>query len=227
MQKRVSMKIKICGIKYQDNLEAIAAFQPDYLGFIFYPKSKRFMAEELQSEKVIAATTEIQRVGVFVNEPIPSLLKAAKTFDLSVLQIHGDESPAYLQELQLLLEHYPKPLKVVKAFGVAEDFDFNELEAYKPFVDYFLFDTKTKAYGGSGKQFNWSILEQYDNEKPLWLSGGIGVEELEEVAQLKDLNLHLIDMNSRLELKPGLKDINKTKQAIEKIRELSVQPKKK
>lgn len=200
MSGKADIKLKICGMKKPDNLQAVAALQPDYLGFIFYPKSKRYMAGSLSPEQVQALPASIRRVGVFVNAEPEFILRQAKAYGLQLLQLHGDESPADCRELQ------GKGYEIIKAFGLNEGFDFSELIAYTPFVDYFLFDTKGPAYGGNGITFNWSVLEQYDQPKPFFLSGGIGLEEVKDLPRLKGFPPFAIDVNSRFETEPGLKN---------------------
>lgn len=200
MPEKAAIKLKICGMKIPDNLQAIAALQPDYLGFIFYPESKRYMAEALTPEMVRALPTSIQRVGVFVNADTAYILRQAKVYDLDFLQLHGDESPEDCELLQ------GKGYQLVKAFGLDQDFDFEQLKRYAKVVDFYLFDTKGLAYGGNGKTFDWTILEQYDQHKPFFLSGGIGLEEIKELEKLKGMRLHALDVNSRFELEPGLKN---------------------
>lgn len=198
--------LKICGMKFPDNLQEVARLEPDYLGFIFYPKSKRYMADTLSPEVVKALPSSIRRVGVFVNAETADVLGQAAAYGLDVLQLHGDESPEQCAALQ------GNGYTIVKAFGVNEGFDFQSLLAYAPVVDYYLFDTKGPSYGGHGIPFDWSVLEKYDKHKAFFISGGIGLEELEGVISLKELPLYAIDVNSRFETEPGLKDINLLKQ---------------
>lgn len=189
-------------MKIPDNLQAISALQPDYLGFIFYPKSKRYMAGSLTPEMVRALPASIQRVGVFVNADPVHVLRQAKLFDLDMLQLHGDESPEDCELLQ------GKGYQLVKAFGLNQNFNFEQLKRYASVVDFYLFDTKGPAYGGNGKVFDWTILAQYDQHKPFFLSGGIGLEELKELEKLQGMRLHALDVNSRFELEPGLKNVD-------------------
>lgn len=195
------IKLKVCGMKQAANLQEIAALAPDYLGFIFYPKSKRYMADTLSPEQVQALPSGIRRVGVFVNADTDYILRQAKDYGLQIIQLHGDESPEQCAALQ------GKGLVLVKAFGLNDDFNFDQLKPYEPFVDYYLFDTKGPAYGGNGTVFNWSVLEQYDQHKPFFLSGGIGLEEISELNQLQGMNVHALDVNSRFEIEPGLKKV--------------------
>lgn len=193
--------LKICGMKYPDNLQAVAALQPDYLGFIFYPKSKRYMADTLAAGLVRSLPASIRKVGVFVNAETGYILEQAAAYNLDVLQLHGDESTEDCAALQ------GRGYTIVKAFGVNQDFDFESLKSFAPVVDYYLFDTKGPAYGGHGITFDWQVLQKYDKHKAFFLSGGIGLEEVEGMKELADFPIQAIDVNSRFELEPGLKNI--------------------
>lgn len=208
-----AFRLKICGMKYPENLQEVVALQPDYLGFIFYPKSKRYMADTLSPEVVRALPASIHKVGVFVNADTAYVLEQAKAYDLQQLQLHGDESPEQCAALQ------GRGYVVVKAFGVDQEFDFEQLKAYAPVVDYYLFDTKGPAYGGHGITFDWSVLQRYDKHKPFFLSGGIGLEEVEGLRELKDFPLYALDVNSRFEEEPGLKNTGKLQQLQQQLRQ--------
>lgn len=206
-------RLKICGMKYPDNLQAVAALEPDYLGFIFYPISKRYMVDSLSPEMVQALPESINRVGVFVNADTEYILKQAQVYGLQQLQLHGEESPEQCAALQ------GRGYRIVKAFGVDKDFAFEQLKPYAPVVDYYLFDTKGPAYGGHGITFDWTVLQHYDKHKPFFLSGGIGLEEIEGISGLKDFPLHALDVNSRFEEEPGLKNAGMLQQLQEKLRQ--------
>lgn len=193
------------------NIEDILALQPDYLGFIFFEKSKRNVGEQLDKNLLKNFPTTTQKVGVFVNATVDFILKKIEQYDLQVAQLHGEESPAFCQLIRT-------KAKVSKVFSVGETFDFQQLEPYKPYCDYFLFDTKGKEKGGNGTVFNWEILKQYDNEIPFFLAGGLSLENIESIQQLKGLNLHAIDVNSKFEIEPALKNVGKVRQLIDKIR---------
>ncbi|MBB6269910.1 phosphoribosylanthranilate isomerase [Pedobacter cryoconitis] len=195
----MSIKLKICGMKVPANIAEVIALQPDYTGFIFYPGSKRFIADPdpLLIRNIPAA---IKTTGVFVNEELEKVKSAILKYDLKAVQLHGHESADYCAALKGHAE-------VIKAFGIDADFDFSKLDAYIAQVDYFLFDTQTPDHGGSGKTFSWQLLKHYKNETPYFLSGGIGIEQLAELENIKDERLYAIDVNSRFELSPGLKDI--------------------
>ena len=201
-------------MKYKDNIKSVAGLQPDYLGFIFYDKSKRSFQGEIPS-----ISNDIQKVGVFVNAEESLIDNMIHTYQLDALQLHGDESALYCAKLK---ETYGSDILIIKAFSMSDDFDFNQLNAYMKYCDYFLFDTKGKDRGGNGTLFDWNILEQYQLEKPYFLSGGIGPASLEPLKQfLKKpvANLcYAIDVNSRFESEPGMKKIEELKEFIDLIR---------
>jgi phosphoribosylanthranilate isomerase len=200
------MKIKVCGLKHPENIEAVAALQPDYMGFIFYGKSPRYMAG-LPVDALRAIPASIQKTGVFVNESAENIEKLVAEYGFDAIQLHGDESPEFCAA-------FKGRVTVIKAFGLNEDFDFEQLKDYANNVDLFLFDTKTKEYGGSGKTFDWKILDQYKLEVPFFLSGGIGPENIAEVKNITHPQFYGVDLNSRFEIEPGLKNIEKLQQAF-------------
>jgi phosphoribosylanthranilate isomerase len=203
------MKLKVCGLKYKENIEQVATLQPDYIGFIFYPQSKRFVGEDFQMPVI---SPEIKKTGVFVNASLDYVKAKVEQYKLDMVQLHGDETPGYCEQMRPFV-------KVMKVFGIDEHFDFKVLESYKNCCDYFLFDTKTSEYGGSGQQFNWDVLKKYDNSVPFFLSGGIDLKNISNL-QLTTYNLQpfAIDVNSKFEIEPGLKDIDKLKQLISKTK---------
>lgn len=208
----MAIQIKICGMKFLENIYEIALLQPDYMGFIFYEKSPRNFENDIP-----ALDKSIKKVGVFVNVSLEEIEEKVKQYELDYVQLHGDESPDFCD----LLQH--KKLKVIKAFSIDNQFNFNILNKYNNYCDYFLFDTKGTKYGGNGITFDWSVLENYHLDKPYFLSGGIGTENIEEVKSfLKNdfsKNCIAIDCNSKLELSPGLKSTEKTKQLINAFKE--------
>lgn len=211
--KMTRLKWKVCGLR--DNVEEVSTLEPDYLGFIFYPKSPRFVGEDFRLSDSISQTSE--KVGVFVNASTDFVEDTVRKFALDFAQIHGDESADYCKDLS------DRGLKVIKAFQVDKEFDFAALDEYEPVVDYFLFDTKTSHYGGSGSAFDWSILRKYVLEKTYFLSGGIGLDNLEELRQVDLSKVRAVDVNSKFEVRPGLKSIEKLeelKDALERVKKL-------
>jgi len=202
------IKLKVCGMRDDDNILAVADVQPDYMGFIFYPQSPRFVGDDFQF--LFQVPSSIKKVGVFVNASSEEMQRQVKRLRLDYLQLHGDESASQCEELK------KSGFKVIKAFSVGDDFDFDVTKQYQPFVNFFLFDTKGKYYGGNARTFDWSILEKYDQKVPFFLSGGISPYNAADVEKLKDMNVHAVDVNSGVEINPGLKDVVKI-DAIKKI----------
>ena len=206
------IKIKVCGMREHENIMQLCELKPDYIGFIFYPKSKRFIGKRIPSTILEVIPPEIKKVGVFVNENPNNLIGKAQVNNLDYVQLHGDETPRYCQNIKEL------NIKIIKAFSIKDQFQFTTLNKYKSYCEFFLFDTFTPEYGGSGNKFNWKILESYTNDLPIFLSGGISLNEVDEIKNLNDLNIHAVDINSKFEVEPGLKDINKIQQFIKAIR---------
>ncbi len=202
-------KLKVCGMKYSNNIQAIAALAPDYMGFIFYPKTKRYVGE--LDELLLKDLGKTKKVGVFVNASLEEIVEKVKRYGFDYVQLHGNEQAEFCKAVK------EKGIAVIKAFQVDDAFDFEQLNAYKPYCEFFLFDTKSEGYGGAGKSFNWELLKKYDNEIPFFLSGGIGLENVEEIKKLAGLNIHAIDINSRFETEPALKDEEKIKEFIKLI----------
>lgn len=194
-----------------ENINTIATLNLDYLGFIFFPKSKR-NAELFLDEKVFANIPQrIKKVGVFVDASIEYIEKIASKFPLDVLQLHGNESVEFCS-------YFKSKYEVIKVFSVDNSFDFKELQKYNQVVDYFLFDTKTELKGGSGQKFDWNLLISAPIEKPFFLSGGISVDDIEVIKTMSTEMLYALDVNSKFEIEPGMKDIEKTKNLIAKIK---------
>ncbi|RZK81266.1 MAG: phosphoribosylanthranilate isomerase [Pedobacter sp.] len=200
-------KLKICGMKIPENIKRVSDLQPDYMGFIFYSGSKRYV-EDLPPAQLLDLPEGVKRVGVFVDETLDEVVRIKENYHLQGLQLHGNETPIYCMSLKSKLSD---DTLIIKAFGVDEDFDFASLSSYQGMVDYFLFDTQTPDHGGSGRTFNWQLLEHYTLNVPYFLSGGIGPEQVEELRKIDDDRLYAIDVNSRFETEPGLKDIDKLK----------------
>ncbi len=203
----INPKVKVCGMRNLDNIRELVKLKPDYIGFIFYDKSPRYIGKKIDAEILDAIPPSIKKVGVFVNAPEREMKNIIVQNGLNMVQLHGKESPKMCQMMRL------GGIEVIKAFSVDESFDFQSIKSYQEGCGYFLFDTKTPNYGGSGKQFNWSLLDQHTFTKPVFLSGGIGVEDAEKIVQLNNKDIKVIDINSRFETEPGLKDI----EAIQKF----------
>ena len=210
------LKIKVCGMRTPENISGVAFAFPDYLGFIFYPKSKRFVGFEPLSDVLSIIPDSVKKVGVFVDEAPEKVFEIYRNWNLNVIQLHGNETPEYCQQIQ------DSGITVFKAFSVDDQFDFEILNAYSGVCDYFLFDTKGRLPGGSGKKFNWQLLENYKCDVPFFLSGGIGPEDIDTIRQFSHPKLFGIDINSGFEISPGLKDVEKVKNFISGIRSKSV-----
>ncbi len=199
-----TVNIKVCGMTQLDNIAQVESLAPTYIGFIFYDKSPRNVQLNLfKGEK------SSKRVGVFVNANLMFIEQKIADFNLDVIQLHGDESVAFCKVCKEQFDG----IELWKVFGVGNHFNFDPLKEFVPFVDAFLFDTKTKARGGSGKVFNWQVLKDYPFNTPIIISGGIGIEQIESLKSLLecDLPIKTIDVNSRFELSPGIKDYKKLK----------------
>ena len=193
-----------------ENIRVVEALGIDLMGFIFWPKSKRYV-----SEKPAYLPQKCKRVGVFVDEDIDQVKRIAEDYALDFIQLHGSESPAYIFQLG--------GLHVIKAFNIATAEDLEHTKPYDGLVDYFLFDTKATLPGGSGQQFDWNVLEAYNGAMPFLLSGGIGPDDAERVKSYYHPKCAGIDLNSRFEIAPGLKDVNTMRSFIREIREIRVQ----
>ena len=192
------MKLKVCGMREVKNIKSVLALKPDLMGFIFYPKSKRFV-DALSLRDIDFGTT--QKVGVFVNEKLDSLTEKVKKFDLDYVQLHGDESPSYLAAVKYL------GVKVIKVFRILDQLPIDQILAFEQEADYFLYDTLSLEYGGSGKNFQWNILNESPSSKPFWLSGGVSIESLKALGLIDHPGLTGIDVNSKFEDQPGMKNI--------------------
>ena len=206
------MRLKICGMREAENIRQLLALQPDYMGFIFYEKSSRFVGEELEEELLKSFQFTTRKVGVFVNPTVAYILEMYKKYELDYVQLHGEELPDFCKHLK------HKGVNIIKAFSVDEDFNFGKLQNFKPYCDFFLFDTKGEKRGGNGTSFDWSILNKYDNEKPFFLAGGIDLENVHNALEIKGLKIHSLDVNSKFEISPALKDINKIEELMSIIK---------
>lgn len=197
------LKLKICGLLDAENIREISALRPDFQGFIYYGKSPRFAGDEPP-----IAAANAKRVGVFVHEAKEKICEIVKRDRLDLVQLHGGEPPALAKAL------VEAGVSVMKVFSVDKDFDFNSVKAFIPYAQYFLFDTKTHGYGGSGKTFDWTLLNQYACSTPFFLGGGLSPENIHEVAQIENLSFYGVDVNSGVEDSPGYKNISKLKELI-------------
>lgn len=194
------MKLKVCGMKYQDNIEAVASLQPDFLGFIFHEESPRHFEEAIPD-----LPKSIHKVGVFVDKTVEFITNQIEKHKLSAIQLHGHESPEMCRILK------STNAKIIKVFSIKDTFDFSVLTPYEEVCDYFLFDTKGKLPGGNGYTFNWDVLTDYPSTKPFFLSGGIGLNQIEKLKEFQTSETSkycfAIDVNSKFEIEAGLKNI--------------------
>ena len=198
------MKLKVCGMKSENNMLDVAELQPDYMGFIFYEKSPRNLNTEIPE-----LPEDIKKIGVFVNAKLDFIVHKIEKHNLQGVQLHGDESPEFCEQLRAY------EIIIIKVFSIKNQFDFKILEPYEDVCDYYLFDTKGKEPGGNGYTFNWNVLKKYPSSKSYFLSGGIGPETMDALLLfLKRPESDLcctLDLNSKFETASGFKDIKKLK----------------
>jgi len=206
------MLIKVCGITEKMNMIRLGALEPDLMGFIFYRHSARYMREFLKPDDMDQLTSEIPKTGVFVNSSLDEVRQTARLYKLNYIQLHGYEPPEFCKFLM------DEGLQVIKAFGLNKNFDFSLLKDYIDYTRYFLFDTSSEKFGGSGEKFNWDILRNYDLGQPFILSGGIGPDDAQSLFSFEHAAFAGIDLNSRFEDYPGIKNIEKLKHFMEIIR---------
>ncbi|NGM60379.1 phosphoribosylanthranilate isomerase [Sphingobacterium sp. SGG-5] len=202
-----ALKIKVCGMTQPANIAAVAALPIDYMGFIFYPKSARF----IDRPNTGSVGHTIKKVGVFVNETADHIAQKVAESGIDAVQLHGNESVELCANLQ------KQGLEVIKAFGIDENVNWSAIAPYLAVADYFLFDTKSPQHGGTGQTFDWKKLKEYPYKKPYFLSGGLSLENIQEAATFNDKRLIGLDLNSKFETAPGLKNIETLTQALKII----------
>lgn len=207
----MSVKVKICGMTNIDNISKILFLEPDYLGFILWPKSPRCVAGKLNPDMLSIIPSTVKRVGVFVDASETEVRDAIAAYGLTAVQLHGHERPRFCAQIKDL------GVEVFKAFHIEDSHDFDSVWDYTEVVDYYLFDTKTPAMGGSGASFDWQLILRQPLRTPWILSGGIGPDNVVDAAQS---GAAIIDLNSRFETEPGVKDYDSLRLALEKVRAL-------
>ena len=195
------LKLKVCGMRNAQNIEELLDVHPDFIGLIFHENSPRNISEPL----MVNLAENIKRVGVFVNKTENFIVEKIKNYNLSYVQLHGSESPEFCKNLKAL------GIKIIKAFNIHNDFDFDLLKEYVTYCDYFLFDAFGKNSGGNGITFNWKLLDKYSGSIPFLLSGGIDNTMAKEIKKINHKMLVGLDINSKFEIEPGLKNIDKIK----------------
>lgn len=222
------MIVKVCGMRDAGNIREVAAAGADWIGFIFHPKSPRYvtMTPSLagiipdRSDKALTGgLTGVKKVGVFVDDSVQNIITRIVNFGLNLVQLHGHESVTMIRNLRRSVDPDIRPgLKIIKALPIETATDFNRCRDYEGVVDYLLFDTRCKEGGGSGRQFDWSLLEGYKGSVPFLLSGGIGPDDAEAIRRIRHPLLAGVDLNSRFETAPGLKDAAAVRAFIERLR---------
>lgn len=213
------MRIKVCGMTNTEQVMQLDSFGVEFAGFIFYPKSPRYVFRHMPRPEIKKIKGQhINKVGVFVNAPVEELLQTVDDCGLHLVQLHGDETPKYCEKVA-------DYVGVIKAFRLREDDQVLwKIKDYQEIADMFLFDTDGMGYGGTGKKFNWSMLKGLNIGKPFFLSGGIGPDDVAELAAFaKDpvaKNLFSIDVNSKFETIPGLKDMQAVEKFVKEIKQL-------
>lgn len=200
------------------NIQDLVTLQPDFMGFIFFPKSPRYVGLDWDEEIAKSIPSSVKKIGVFVNESVEQILLLASKYQLDGIQLHGSETPEICQAIK------DKNLLVLKAFSVDESFDFELVKSYELHCDYFLFDTKTPQHGGSGLKFDWNKLKEYTLSKPFFLSGGIMEDDVAEIKSLNIKKLYSVDINSKFEIEPALKDIKMVERFARKLRQQKASP---
>lgn len=206
------MLIKVCGITEKMNMIRLGALKPDLMGFIFYRHSPRYVMDLLKPDDMDQLPSEVPKTGVFVNSSLDDVMQTARLFKLNYIQLHGNEPPEFCKFLM------DEGLKVIKAFGLNKNFNFPFLEDFIDYTRYFLFDTSSEKFGGSGEKFNWDVLQKYDLGQPFLLSGGIGPDDAQSLFSFEHPAFAGIDLNSRFEDYIGIKNIDKLRSFMEIIR---------
>ena len=205
MMSRSELIIKVCGMREEQNISDLEKLDIDWMGMIFWSGSKRYV-----SRPPSRLPQRVKKVGVFVDASLDDIRQHVSDYQLDIIQLHGHETPAFLEAL--------KPLTLIKAFNIADASDLQKTKAYEGVADYFLFDTKGKIVGGNGEKFDWTVLTAYKGATPFLLSGGIGPDDAQRVKKFHHPKCIGIDLNSRFESAPGLKDIDQLQTFIKQIR---------
>ena len=222
------MKVKVCGMRDGENIRQVSKLGVDYIGMIFWEKSPRNVTMIPSHAGIIPDTTRLfansetpscyQRVGVFVDEMAQNIITRVVNFKLDVIQLHGHEEPTLIRNLRSTIAPDLRPgIQIWKTISVVDRDSIAIYKQYEDYVDAFVFDTKCTCVGGSGKQFDWSVLDGYDGEKPFLLSGGIGPDDAARIRDFKHPKMMGIDLNSRFETEPGMKNVEQLKQFLTQL----------
>ncbi|MBO4849816.1 MAG: phosphoribosylanthranilate isomerase [Prevotella sp.] len=232
------MIVKVCGMRVADNIREVSALGIDWLGLVFWPESPRCVNQlrarggfypdysplatkisEVGGLPALAAKeNNPKRVGVFVDDMPQNIVTRVYNFYLDMVQLHGEESPVMIENLKRTLDPDIRPVKVIKAIAMETEADFDKCQQYEGLVDYFLFHNKCKEMGGSGKQFDWGLLQAYKGKTPFLISGGIGIEDVERIKAIQHPLFVGVDINSKFETEPGVKDVEAVKTFLEKLK---------
>jgi len=208
----MSLKIKICGMREPENILEVAELKPDLMGFIFYPSSPRYASKISDPEIVARFPPHIIKTGVFVNTDFEVITGTYRKYSLDIVQLHGNETPDACRRLK------ETGIPVIKAFNIKKSTGFKLCSEFISYTDYFLFDASTSGFGGSGHKFDWKLLDKYNLEHPFFLSGGISPKDVDNILKISNPAFYGIDLNSRFEVSPGLKNIETLKKFISEIR---------
>lgn len=208
------MKLKVCGITQLEQLKQLDEMGVNYAGLIFYPQSARCIVNKLEAEDVKPLSLSLKKVGVFVNAQEEFIMKQVEDFGLEIVQLHGDETPGFCKLIS-------DRITVIKAFRITHNNEQNidwMMKPYEEYCDFYLFDTNSKnAYGGTGEKFDWNILHENKINKPFFLSGGIGLQDVEKLKIFEHPFFYCVDVNSRVEVSPGVKDMKQVKMFAEEL----------
>jgi len=208
----MKLKIKICGMRDTNNIHKVTELGPDILGFIFYRSSPRYAGDMLDEKTLFNLPSSVLKAGVFVNEDEKLISETVKRFSLDMVQLHGDETPDFCHRLK------EKNIKVIKVFSMSFEHPFSKCSQYTGVTDFFLFDTPATGSGGAGNKFDWKVLNKYDLQHPFFLSGGISPEDTDRIGEINNPSFSGIDLNSRFESSPGIKNTEMLKNFISEIR---------
>lgn len=208
-EQKGSLKMKVCGMRDAENINGLVKIAPDFMGMIFYDQSPRYV-RHIAAEVIESIPPSIKKTGVFVNADFSEIMKAVLSYQLQAVQLHGDEEVSLVKRLR------NEGLIVIKVFRIMDQLP-DLLDDFEGEVDYFLFDTRAKAYGGTGHHFDWSALKKYKHQTPYFLSGGLRIEDIQEIKSLKLPRLVGLDVNSKFETAPGMKDLNMVRELKKKL----------
>lgn len=211
------MRIKVCGMTDLQQMHQLGTLGVEFAGMIFYPRSPRFILRHLNGEQVKRARLKVYKVGVFVNAAYDEIINHVENFGLDMVQLHGDETPRFCEKVSNYIQ-------TIKAFRIGEDENIAwKIKDYRDSCDMYLFDTMGAGYGGTGKKFNWDMLRGQQFEKPFFLSGGISPDDVESIRSFCNdpvcNNLFALDVNSKFEVSPGVKNMELVRNFVEAIRQ--------